>query len=81
MVGMLDGLTVVPDAPREEGEAILKMPDGQEIKLPVLLDSAGAQFVDIRKLQPGCGSVLLLSGMDMRDECTVWIWDSVVRAW
>lgn len=51
MVGMVDGKTVVPDAPREEGEAVLKMPDGSEIKLPVLLDSAGAQFVDIRKLQ------------------------------
>jgi hypothetical protein len=52
MVGMVDGKTVIPDAPREDGEAVLRMPDGSEIKLPVLLDSAGAQFVDIRKLQP-----------------------------
>ncbi len=51
MVGMVDGKTVVPDAPKEEGQATLKMPDGSEIVLPVLLDSAGTQFIDIRKLQ------------------------------
>lgn len=46
------GVTVVPSEPRQEGTAILKMPDGSEIELPVLLDSNGAKFVDIRKLQP-----------------------------
>ncbi|KAK2077381.1 hypothetical protein QBZ16_004226 [Prototheca wickerhamii] len=69
MVGMLDGKTVVPDAPREEGEAVLKMPDGQEIKLPVLLDSAGAQFVDIRKLQPSTGICTFDPGFGSTASC------------
>lgn len=68
MVGMVDGKTVIPDAPREDGEAVLKMPDGQEIKLPVLLDSAGAQFVDIRKLQPRC-AVLHFDCLIVAREC------------
>lgn len=47
-----DGVTPIPDSPRESGTALLKMPDGQEITLPVLLGSSGDKFVDIRRLQP-----------------------------
>ena len=32
--------------------AVLTMPDGQKIEFPVLLDSNGDKFLDIRKLQP-----------------------------
>lgn len=47
------GITAVPkEAQQAEGSASLRMPDGQVIELPVLLDSNGAKFVDIRKLQP-----------------------------
>jgi hypothetical protein len=56
MPGLLlvnQGITAVPvPAKKEEGVAQLKMPDGSIIELPVLLDSNGAKFVDIRKLQP-----------------------------
>ena len=38
--------------PEGSGEAILKMPDGREIHLPALIDAAGNEFVDVRKLQP-----------------------------
>ena len=44
------GITVVPEEARQEGTAVLKMPDGSSIDLPVLVDSA--KFVDVRKLQP-----------------------------
>lgn len=33
---------------------MLTMPDGQKIEFPVLLDSNGDKFLDIRKLQPSC---------------------------
>ncbi len=47
------GITAVPkEAQQAEGSASLHMPDGKVITLPVLLDSNGAKFVDIRKLQP-----------------------------
>ena len=46
------GITVVPEEARQEGTAVLKMPDGSSIDLPVLVDSNGAKFVDVRKLQP-----------------------------
>jgi hypothetical protein len=39
-------------APRQAGIATLHMPDGTTVELPVLLDSNGDKFVDIRKLQP-----------------------------
>jgi len=46
------GIAAVPGVPEVEGVAQLKMPDGSIIELPVLLDSNGAKFVDVRKLQP-----------------------------
>jgi hypothetical protein len=50
---LMQGETVTAGAPRqEEGNAVLTMPDGTRIEFPVLLDSAGAKFIDIRKLQP-----------------------------
>jgi hypothetical protein len=39
-------------APGQAGIATLTMPDGTTVELPVLLDSNGDKFVDIRKLQP-----------------------------
>jgi hypothetical protein len=35
--------------------AVLRMPDGAEILLPVLTDAAGARFLDVRRLQPTTG--------------------------
>jgi hypothetical protein len=35
--------------------AVLRMPDGTEILLPVLTDAAGARFLDVRRLQPTTG--------------------------
>lgn len=52
VMDVTSGVTMVPPEPRHEGTATLKMPDGTEVELPVLLDSNGARFVDIRKLQP-----------------------------
>jgi len=55
MPGLLDlkrGIIADPGVAKEGGVAQLKMPDGSIIELPVLLDSNGANFVDIRKLQP-----------------------------
>ena len=46
------GITAVPKGPKGDGSAVLKMPDGTTIDLPVLLDSNGDKFIDIRKLQP-----------------------------
>lgn len=52
LLDLKQGITAVPGVAKEEGVAQLKMPDGSTIELPVLLDSNGAKFVDIRKLQP-----------------------------
>jgi hypothetical protein len=52
VLDLKQGITAVPGPAKEEGVAQLKMPDGSIIELPVLLDSNGAKFVDIRKLQP-----------------------------
>ena len=49
MPGMPTGF---PCAAVEEGAAVLRMPDGLEIELPVVTDAAGAKYVDIRRLQP-----------------------------
>ena len=46
------GITAVPGEAQKDGVAHLNMPDGSVIELPVLIDSNGAKFVDIRKLQP-----------------------------
>ena len=35
--------------------AMLRMPDGREIELPVMRDADGNQFVDVRKLHPSTG--------------------------
>ena len=42
-------------APPPPPTAVLTMPDGQEILLPVLTDAAGARFLDVRRLQPATG--------------------------
>ncbi|KAL4521631.1 hypothetical protein Ndes2437B_g07799 [Nannochloris sp. 'desiccata'] len=55
LLDLKQGITAVPGVAKEEGVAQLKMPDGSTIELPVLLDSNGAKFVDIRKLQPSTG--------------------------
>ena len=39
-------------APKQAGTATLTLPDGTTLELPILLDSNGDRFVDIRKLQP-----------------------------
>ena len=52
VVDIAQGITAIPKEAQQEGTATLKMPDGQEIALPILLDSNGGKFVDIRKLQP-----------------------------
>lgn len=31
----------------QEGMAVLSMPDGQKVEFPVLLDAAGAKFIDV----------------------------------
>jgi hypothetical protein len=49
---MMQGETVIPSSPRQAGTAKLTMPDGMTLDLPILLDSNGDKFVDIRKLQP-----------------------------
>lgn len=49
---LMDGKTAVPDKATECKSALLKMPDGSEIELPVLLGAAGDKFIDIRKLMP-----------------------------
>lgn len=48
------GITPVPAEPGHDGMATLKMPDGAEIELPVLLDANGGKFIDVRKLHPRC---------------------------
>lgn len=49
---LMEGDTVQPASPRQEGMAVLTMPDGKTVEFPVLLDSNGDKFIDIRKLQP-----------------------------
>jgi hypothetical protein len=44
------GITAVPV--EHDGVATLKMPDGSQIELPVLLDANGGKFIDVRKLHP-----------------------------
>lgn len=44
-----------PDLPLDGGEAVLNMPCGRTVSLPVMIDAYGAQFVDIRRLQPETG--------------------------
>jgi citrate synthase len=39
----------------QEGEATLRLPDGVEITLPLLVDASGSRFIDVRKLQPTTG--------------------------
>ena len=46
------GITAVPGEPEQSGTAVIKMPDGTEIECPVLLDTNGAKFLDVRKLHP-----------------------------
>lgn len=36
--------------------ATLRLPDGREVCLPVLIDASGALFVDVRRLQPDTGA-------------------------
>lgn len=51
--GMETGQTAVPEHAKEEAKnAILKLPDGSEVELPILLGAAGDKFIDIRKLLP-----------------------------
>lgn len=33
----------------QEGMAVLSMPDGQKVEFPVLLDAAGAKFIDVSR--------------------------------
>ena len=42
------------DSPQPK--AMLRLPDGGELQLPLLIDAAGATFIDIRKLQPETGA-------------------------
>lgn len=51
MVGkLMEGATVVPDHATEGKPAVLKLPDGTEYELPILMGAAGDKFLDIRKL-------------------------------
>jgi citrate synthase len=54
----------------QEGVCELKMPDGTVIELPVLLDSNGAKFVDIRKLQPTTGICTFDPGFTSTAACS-----------
>jgi len=52
MLEKRQGLTVFSDGPQEAGTAVLKMPDGREIEVPVLADNFGGEFLDVRSLHP-----------------------------
>ena len=47
-----NGVTATPGSPRVDDSVATLIVKGQEITFPVLLDSSGAMFIDIRKLQP-----------------------------
>lgn len=49
---MMDGQTAVPAHAQESQAAVLTMPDGTSVDLPILLGAAGDKFIDIRKLLP-----------------------------
>ncbi|PRW59347.1 citrate (Si)-synthase [Chlorella sorokiniana] len=69
VVNMESGSTVLPSSPRQEGMAVLSMPDGQRVEFPVLLDSSGAKFIDIRKLQPSTGMCTFDPGFGSTASC------------
>ena len=50
MPGLMEGNTAVPEHATEGKPAVLKMPDGTEVELPILMGAAGDKFLDIRKL-------------------------------
>ena len=47
-----NGVTATPGSPRVDETVATLIVQGQEITFPLLLDSDGALFIDIRKLQP-----------------------------
>jgi citrate synthase len=66
----MQGDTALPSSPRqEEGMAVLTMPDGTKVEFPVLLDSSGAKFIDIRKLQPTTGICTFDPGFGSTASC------------
>mmetsp|Transcript_45567 Transcript_45567/g.145029 ORF Transcript_45567/g.145029 Transcript_45567/m.145029 type:complete len:473 (-) Transcript_45567:824-2242(-) len=51
------------------GDAVLKMPDGRVISIPVLKDNAGAEFLDVRSLQPKHGVCTYDPGFTSTGSC------------
>ncbi|DBA92912.1 hypothetical protein WJX79_000420 [Trebouxia sp. C0005] len=51
------------------GTVSLKLPDGQELELPLLKDAAGNRFLDVRKLQPTTGICTFDPGFTSTGSC------------
>lgn len=57
------------DEVSRDGEAHVRLPDGQSFALPVLKDSAGKVFLDVRKLQPSLGICTFDPGFTSTASC------------
>lgn len=54
---------------QELGMASVRLPDGQELELPLLKDASGNRFLDVRKLQPTTGICTFDPGFTSTGSC------------
>lgn len=54
---------------KDLGMAVVKLPDGQQLDLPLLQDAAGNRFLDVRKLQPTTGICTFDPGFTSTGSC------------